>query len=64
MAFIALWSSVYYILITFTNSTVPVLDSFGNALSIIGLWALAKKYIEQWWVWFVADIELSALVFL
>ena len=61
VAFIALWSSVYYILITFTNSTVPVLDSFGNALSIIGLWALAKKYIEQWWVWFVADIELSAL---
>lgn len=63
VAFIALWSSVYYILITFTNSTVPVLDSFGNALSIIGLWALAKKYIEQWWVWFVADIELSVLYF-
>lgn len=58
--FLALWGAVYYILITFTNSNVPVLDSFGNSLSIIGLWALAKKYLEQWWIWFVADIELSA----
>ena len=59
--FLALWGAVYYILITFTNSNVPVLDSFGNSLSIIGL--LAKKYLEQWWIWFVADIELSALYF-
>ena len=63
VVFMALWSTVYYILITFTNSNVPVLDSFGNSLSIIGLWALAKKYIEQWWIWFVVDIELSALYF-
>ena len=61
--FLALWGAVYYILITFTNSNVPVLDSFVNSLSIIGLWALAKKYLEQWWIWFVADIELSALYF-
>lgn len=63
VVFMALWSTVYYILITFTNSNVPVLDSFGNSLSIIGLWALAKKDIEQWWIWFVVDIELSALYF-
>ena len=59
--FLLLWGAIYYVLITFTNSNVPVLDSFGNALSIVGLWALAKKYIEQWWSWVVADIELSAL---
>lgn len=59
--FLLLWGAVYYVLITFTNSNVPVLDSFGNVLSIVGLWALAKKYIEQWWIWVVADIELSAL---
>ena len=52
---------VFLLLIRFTNSTVPVLDSFGNALSFIGLWALAKKYIEQWWIWIVVDIELAAL---
>ena len=53
--------ALYYILVCFTNSTVPVLDSFGNALSFIGLWALAKKYLEQWWIWIVVDAELSAL---
>lgn len=61
LALFALWGMIYYVLVAFTNSNVPLLDSFGNALSIIGLWALAKKYIEQWWIWVVADIELSAL---
>jgi len=40
---------------------VPVLDSFGNALSFIGLWWLARKYVEQWLLWIVIDAELSAL---
>lgn len=61
VCFLGIWIVLFYILKTFTNSTVPVLDSFGNALSFVGLWALAKKYIEQWWIWIVVDIELSAL---
>ena len=61
IAFILLWGAMYLLLVHFTNSTVPVLDSWGNALSIIGLWALAKKYIEQWWIWIVVDAELSVL---
>ncbi len=59
--FLIAWGALYLVLILFTNSTVPVLDSFGNALSFIGLWWLARKYIEQWWVWIVVDVELSAL---
>ena len=59
--FIVAWGGIYLILIHFTNSTVPVLDSFGNALSIIGLWWLARKYIEQWYLWIIIDAELSAL---
>lgn len=54
-AFLALWVLIYWILIRFTPSNVPLCDSFVNALSIIGLWALAKKYLEQWMVWFVVD---------
>ena len=42
--FLAAWGITYYILITFTNSTVPLQDSFTNALSFVGLWALARKY--------------------
>ena len=63
LIFLLLWGGIYLLLIHFTNSNVPVLDSWGNALSFIGLWALAKKYIEQWWIWIAVDIELSALYF-
>ena len=47
--------------ITWTNSTVPVLDSFTNALSFVGLWALARKFIEQWLFWIVVDIVCCVL---
>ena len=43
--FFVAWGVIYYILIRWTNSTVPVLDSFTNALSFVGLWALARKYL-------------------
>lgn len=61
LLFLTAWGALYLILATLTNSTVPVLDSFGNALSFIGLWWLARKYLEQWWIWVVVDVELSAL---
>lgn len=55
LAFLAAWYATYWVLVSFTNSTVPVLDSFTNAMSFVGLWALAKKYIEQWVFWIVVD---------
>ncbi len=55
IAFFVVWGITYYVLKEYTNSTVPVLDSFTNALSFVGLWALAKKYIEQWLFWIVVD---------
>lgn len=56
LVFLAMaWGTTYWILVTFTNSTVPLLDSFTNAMSFVGLWALAKKYIEQWLFWIVVD---------
>lgn len=61
LLFLIAWGVLYLILSNLTNSTVPVLDSFGNALSFIGLWWLARKYLEQWWIWVVVDAELSAL---
>lgn len=53
--FLIAWGATYYILITYTNSNVPVLDGFTNALSFVGLWALARKYIEQWFFWIIVD---------
>ena len=53
--FLVLWAVTYYVLEHWTNSTVPILDAFTNALSFVGLWALAHKYVEQWICWIVVD---------
>ena len=53
--FLLAWGTTYFILVEWTNSTVPLLDSFTNALSFVGLWALARKYLEQWLFWIVVD---------
>ena len=52
---------IAWILIAFTNSNVPWLDSFTTALSIIGMWMLARKYVEQWWAWIVVDAVSTGL---
>lgn len=52
---------IAWILIRFTDSNVPWLDSFTTALSIIGMWMLARKYIEQWWVWIAVDAVCAGL---
>lgn len=55
MAFAAVWGLIYFILHEFTNSTVPICDSFTTALSIIAMWLLAQKYAEQWIAWIIVD---------
>ncbi len=60
-AYIAAQLFIAWLLITHTDSTVPWPDSFTTALSIVGMWMLARKYIEQWWVWCVVDVASSAL---
>lgn len=54
--FLLAWAATYYVLVAYTNSTVPLLDAFTNALSLVGLWALARKYVEQWLFWIAVDV--------
>lgn len=54
--FLLAWAATYYVLVAYTNSTVPLLDAFTNALSFVGLWALARKYVEQWLFWITVDV--------
>ena len=58
-----IWAVIYWLLVTFTNSNVPVADSFTTALSIVGIWALAHKYLEQWFVWIAVDVVTCILYF-
>src|SRR5574344_134614 len=55
------WIAITALLIKYTDSNVPVIDGFINALSIIALWMLAKKFVEQWLVWIIVDAVAAAL---
>ena len=59
--FFAAWGVTYYILVRLTDSNVPLLDAFTNALSFVGLWALARKYVQQWLFWIVVDVVCTVL---
>lgn len=59
--FVVTLIGIAYILINFTDSNVPWLDSFTTALSIVGMWMLARKYVEQWWTWIGVDAVSTGL---
>ena len=59
--YIAAQLFITWILVDYTDSTVPIADSFTTALSIVGMWMLARKYVEQWWVWCIVDAASTAL---
>ena len=59
--FLLLWVGIALILTNFTDSTVPLSDAFTTSLSIVGMYMLARKYVEQWCVWLIVDIASSAL---
>lgn len=61
IVFIVSFIAIAWILIQFTDSDVPYLDSFTTALSIVGMWMLTKKYVEQWLVWIAVDIVSAGL---
>ena len=59
--YIELHVIIYLILTLFTDSTVPFWDSMTTALSMIAMWMLSRKYIEQWLIWLVVDIITAVL---
>jgi len=47
---------IYLVLLNYTDSTVPMFDSFTTALFIAGMWLMAIKKIENWLLWIAGDI--------
>ncbi len=50
-----------FILLKFTDSDVPFMDSLTTALSIVATWMLAKKYLEHWLIWIFVDFVSAGL---
>ena len=46
----------YFFLAECTDSRVPLFDSMSTALSIVAMWMLSRKLVEQWLVWLVVDM--------
>lgn len=61
LVFIVAWFGIAFILVNYTNSDVVWLDSFTTALSIVGMWMLAHKYVEQWIAWIAVDVVSAGL---
>ena len=59
LLFIAL---VYHFFDKFTDLTAYV-DAFTTALFFVGMWLMAKRKIENWIVWIIADIISVPLYF-
>ncbi|MGM0665703.1 MAG: nicotinamide riboside transporter PnuC [Bacteroidota bacterium] len=59
--FIILFALIYFILVSYTDSPLPLGDAFTTALSIVATWMLARKIIEHWILWVVADLVSMAL---
>ena len=63
LATLVIWGALYAFLAYCTDSRVPMADSFTTALSFVGIWALARKYLEQWLIWIAVDVVSSVLYF-
>ncbi|MGB4291748.1 MAG: nicotinamide riboside transporter PnuC [Bacteroidales bacterium] len=59
--FALLWAGMWQVLARFTDSPVPLADSFITSLSIVATWMLARKIYEHWYLWIVVNFSMSLL---
>ena len=60
---LGLWALLWYSLDRWTDSPVPLWDGLITSLSVVATWMLTRKYIEQWYVWIVANV-IAVVVYL
>lgn len=60
-ATLLVFTGYFIVLNFFTDSPVPMGDSFTTALCIVGTWMLARKMLENWLFFILADAILVGL---
>lgn len=58
---IIIYGIILFILLNYTDSPVPYMDSMTTALSIVATWMLARKIIEHWLIWIFVDAFSAGL---
>lgn len=61
VVFVVLYFVMWFVLTRFTDSPVPVWDSFITSLSIVATWMLARKIYEHWYLWIIVNTVSSVL---
>jgi nicotinamide mononucleotide transporter len=61
--FFVCWVILYFLLSRFTNSTVPVADSFTSAAAFTGMWLMNKKKLDNWTWWIITNLASIPLNF-
>lgn len=62
--FSGLFAIMWFVLDRFTDSPVPVWDSFITSLSIVATWMLARKIYEHWFLWIIVNTAAAILFFI
>jgi len=60
---VILWALLWYSLDRWTDSPVPLWDGLITSLSVVATWMLTRRYLEQWYVWIVAN-SIAVIVYL
>ncbi len=58
------WLVLWWVLKSYTNSTVPLADGFASAAAYTGMWLMARKKLENWLWWIVTNIASIPLYFI
>ena len=62
MATLLAWPAFAFFLHRFTDSDVAVWDGLVTALSLLAQYLLAKKKLENWWVWLAVNLITVGLM--
>ena len=61
-AFLVAWPAFTFFLHRYTDSDVAIWDGLVTALSLLAQYLLAKKKIENWWVWLAVNLITVGLM--
>ena len=61
LATIILFFLLYLVLGRYTDAPMPWADALIASMSIVATWMLSRSYLEQWWIWIVANLLAAGI---
>ncbi|MDO5017548.1 MAG: nicotinamide riboside transporter PnuC [Porphyromonas sp.] len=61
---VLLWVILRQVMDRYMQSPFPIWDALATAVSLVGMWLLGKKYIENWYSWISSNAIFCLLFFI